>query len=94
MICSDGLSPVVSFGAIRDALASAADPSEAVRHLVGLAEAAGAPDNITVIVTDVRAADSRIHGRRFRYPRRGVCRGPYALAVRLAAGLIRPRPPC
>ena len=56
MICSDGLSPVVSFGAIRDALASAADPGEAVRHLVGLAEAAGAPDNITVIVTDVRAA--------------------------------------
>ena len=56
MICSDGLSPVVSFRAIRDALASAADPGEAVRHLVGLAEAAGAPDNITVIVTDVRAA--------------------------------------
>ena len=56
MICSDGLSPVVSFGAIRDALASAVDPGEAVRHLVGLAEAAGAPDNITVIVTDVRTA--------------------------------------
>ena len=56
LICSDGLSPVVSTGAIRDALASAADPGAAVRQLVALAEAAGAPDNITVIVIDVRAA--------------------------------------
>ena len=35
---------------------SAADPSEAVRQLVALAEEAGGPDNITVIVIDVRDA--------------------------------------
>ena len=60
MLCSDGLSPVVSIEAIRDVLASAADPGEAVRQLAALAEDAGAPDNITMIVIDVReAAPSR-----------------------------------
>jgi serine/threonine protein phosphatase PrpC len=52
MICSDGLSPVVGTAAIRDALVSAADPGEAVRRLVALAEDAGGPDNISVIVID------------------------------------------
>ena len=56
LICSDGLSPVVSAGAIRDALASAATPAEAVRQLTALAEEAGGPDNITVVVVDVRAS--------------------------------------
>jgi serine/threonine protein phosphatase PrpC len=52
MICSDGLSPVVSTEAIRDALA-AAGPGGAMRQLVALAYEAGAPDNISVIVIDV-----------------------------------------
>ena len=56
MICSDGLSPVVAYEAIRDVLASAADPGAAVRELVALAEEAGGPDNISVIVIDVRDA--------------------------------------
>ena len=54
MICSDGLSPVVGDEAIRGVLASAADPGAAVRELVALAEEAGGPDNISVIVIDVR----------------------------------------
>jgi len=53
LICSDGLSPVVSTEAIGAVLATAADPAEAVRQLVALAEEAGAPDNISVIVIDV-----------------------------------------
>jgi len=53
LICSDGLSPVVGAGLISDALGAAADPAEAVRMLVALAEAAGAPDNISLIVIDV-----------------------------------------
>jgi PPM family protein phosphatase len=53
MICSDGLSPVVSTPAIREVLEAAAGPGEAVRQLVALAEDAGAPDNISVIVIDV-----------------------------------------
>lgn len=56
MICSDGLSPVVGAEAIRDVLASTANPRTAVRDLVALAEAAGGPDNISVIVIDVREA--------------------------------------
>ena len=56
MICSDGLSPVVSDEAIRDVLASGADPAAAVRELVALAEDAGGPDNISVIVIEVRDA--------------------------------------
>ena len=54
LLCSDGLSPVVTAGAIRDVLAGAADAGEAVRQLVALAEEAGGPDNISVIVIDVR----------------------------------------
>jgi serine/threonine protein phosphatase PrpC len=53
MICSDGLSPVVGTTVIRDVLVSATDPGEAVRRLVALAEDAGGPDNISVIVIDV-----------------------------------------
>jgi PPM family protein phosphatase len=54
LLCSDGLSPVVTAGVIRDVLAAAPGAGEAVRQLVALAEEAGAPDNISVIVIDVR----------------------------------------
>jgi PPM family protein phosphatase len=57
MICSDGLSPLVSAEAIRSVLATAVGPSEAVRQLVALAEDAGAPDNISVIVIDAGEDD-------------------------------------
>jgi PPM family protein phosphatase len=54
MLCTDGLSPIVASEAIRDVLVAAADPRDAVGQLVVLAEEAGAPDNISVIVIDVR----------------------------------------
>jgi PPM family protein phosphatase len=54
LLCSDGLSPVVSAAAIAEALTAAANPDVAVRELVALAEAEGAPDNVSVIVIDVR----------------------------------------
>jgi len=59
LLCSDGLSPVVSVEQIRDVLASTADPGEAVGELLGLAEDAGGPDNITVIVIDAGRAPAR-----------------------------------
>ncbi|WP_329256721.1 MerR family transcriptional regulator [Actinoallomurus sp. NBC_01490] len=53
LLCSDGLSTVVPLPAVQDALASAADPDEAVRRLVDLANDAGGPDNVTCVVADV-----------------------------------------
>jgi PPM family protein phosphatase len=54
LICSDGLSPVVSTRAISAVLATVADPANAVRQLVALAEEAGGLDNVSVIVIDVQ----------------------------------------
>jgi len=58
MICSDGLSPVISAEAIQDVLASTAHPGEVVSQLVALAEAAGGPDNISVIVIDASETEA------------------------------------
>jgi len=52
LLCSDGLSPVVSTEQIRDVLASTADLGDVVGELVALADEAGGPDNISVIVID------------------------------------------
>jgi protein phosphatase len=56
LLCSDGLSPVVADPAIREVLATAGDAAAAVRQLVALAEDAGGPDNISVIVADAQEA--------------------------------------
>jgi serine/threonine protein phosphatase PrpC len=60
LLCSDGLSPEVVDDAIANVLASVADPAEAVRQLVGLADEAGAPENVTVIVVDVRPGAAEV----------------------------------
>ena len=60
LLCSDGLSPVVSSGAIQGALVSAPTPPEAVRQLSALVEETGGPDNFTMIVIDVRVADAQL----------------------------------
>jgi PPM family protein phosphatase len=54
LLCTDGLSPVVPAGAIRDVLSVAEGPAGALGQLVTLAEEAGAPDNVSAIVIDVR----------------------------------------
>lgn len=54
MLCSDGLCGVVAEEEIRIAL-SASDLTSAVTELIDGAIAAGAPDNVTVIVADVVA---------------------------------------
>lgn len=53
LICSDGLSGVVGPEVIRDVLADTGDLDQAVGDLTRLAHDAGAPDNVTLIVTDV-----------------------------------------
>jgi protein phosphatase len=53
LLCSDGLSGVVSDETIRDTLSAIEDPDAATRQLIDLANHGGGPDNITCIVADV-----------------------------------------
>jgi serine/threonine protein phosphatase PrpC len=53
LLCSDGLSGVVSFDTLRDTLAAGDPPGVTCERLVALARRAGAPDNVTCIVADV-----------------------------------------
>jgi len=55
ILCSDGLSNVVTNEEIRQ-LATSRDPQRAAQNLVDLANQRGGPDNITVIVAQVRRA--------------------------------------
>jgi protein phosphatase len=53
LLCSDGLSGVVSDETLRETLATIAEPEAVTRQLVELALLGGGPDNITCIVADV-----------------------------------------
>src|SRR5699024_3298171 len=53
MLCSDGLSGLVSLGTIDAALTDFTDPGECAEELIQLALKGGGPDNITCIVADV-----------------------------------------
>ncbi|WKX74323.1 PP2C family serine/threonine-protein phosphatase [Streptomyces sp. XD-27] len=57
LICSDGLSGVVSHQTLEDTLASYQGPHETVQELIQLALRGGGPDNITCIVADVLDVD-------------------------------------
>jgi PPM family protein phosphatase len=52
LLCTDGLSAVVDQGRIRNVLLRTPDPQQAADRLVAMANEAGGPDNITVIVLD------------------------------------------
>ena len=62
MLCSDGLSGVVSRDTIAKTLAEVEDPGDCADALVGLALSAGAPDNVTCIVADVVDIDAQPDG--------------------------------
>jgi protein phosphatase len=53
LLCSDGLCSVVTAETIHHALSSVAEPEQAVRQLIDLANRGGGPDNITCVVADV-----------------------------------------
>jgi serine/threonine protein phosphatase PrpC len=57
LICSDGLSGVVSADTIGEAMREYADPQQCVERLVQLALRGGGPDNITVIIADATDHD-------------------------------------
>lgn len=58
LLCSDGLNTVLADPTIAEILAQG-DPTYAVATLVDFALAGGAPDNVSVIVADVTAADEQ-----------------------------------
>jgi protein phosphatase len=57
LMCSDGLSGVVTEQTLHQALSSVRDPDKAALQLVELALKGGGPDNITCIVADVVDTD-------------------------------------
>jgi serine/threonine protein phosphatase PrpC len=57
LICSDGLSGVVSAETIGESMRDIADPQACVERLVQLALRGGGPDNITVVIADATDAD-------------------------------------
>ncbi|WP_442806267.1 PP2C family protein-serine/threonine phosphatase [Streptomyces sp. NBC_01317] len=58
LICSDGLSGVVSHQTMEEALAGYQGPQETIQTLIELALRGGGPDNITCIVADVLDVDA------------------------------------
>lgn len=57
LLCSDGLSGVVSKKTIHETLATEAAPHAAAKKLIELAIRGGGPDNITAVVADVIETD-------------------------------------
>ncbi|HYJ74205.1 MAG TPA: PP2C family serine/threonine-protein phosphatase [Kineosporiaceae bacterium] len=92
LLCSDGLSGVVSFETLRDTLAAGDAPGVTCERLVALARRAGAPDNVTCIVADVvderstaDAAPSVVGAASVRSQRRSPENGGGSAAERAAA---------
>ena len=53
LLCSDGLTTVVSTEVIRDTLRGVADPEQAAARLIEAANAGGGPDNVSCVVADI-----------------------------------------
>ncbi|MFJ4467772.1 MerR family transcriptional regulator [Streptomyces sp. NPDC089424] len=53
LLCSDGLSTVVPTPDIHRVLSGTAEPEQAVRELVALANGSGGPDNVSCVIADV-----------------------------------------
>ncbi|MDB1086285.1 protein phosphatase 2C domain-containing protein [Streptomyces sp. ACA25] len=58
LLCSDGLSGVVSHETLQDTLGAFAPPQDTIRELIELALRGGGPDNITCIIADVLDVDA------------------------------------
>jgi protein phosphatase len=62
LLCSDGLSGVVSKKTIHETLATVNDPRAAAKKLIELAIRGGGPDNITAVIADVIETDTDAEG--------------------------------
>jgi protein phosphatase len=88
LLCSDGLSGVVPQGTLKTLLRSGRPPQEVVRALLGAADAAGSPDNVTAVLLVVAGAAPAEPG--------DGARAPVPTTVRIRpdadAGPLRPLP--
>ena len=53
LVCSDGVTAVLTDDAIRELLSDVAEPADAVDRVIALANEGGGPDNITCVVADL-----------------------------------------
>ena len=60
LLCSDGLTSMIDFEAVRTTLAQETHPKAAVDRLVELANAAGGEDHVTVVLIDVAADGAEV----------------------------------
>ncbi|SCL59863.1 protein phosphatase [Micromonospora citrea] len=97
LICSDGLSGVVSADTIADTMREYADPQQCVERLVQLALRGGGPDNITVIIADASDQDiveaSPIVGGAAARDRGMATSADVSTPAARASALNAPRPP-
>ncbi|WP_328341587.1 PP2C family protein-serine/threonine phosphatase [Micromonospora sp. NBC_00421] len=97
LICSDGLSGVVSAETIGDSLREYTDPQQCVERLVQLALRGGGPDNITVIIADATDHDiveaSPIVGGAAARDRGMATAADDSTPAARASALSAPRPP-
>jgi protein phosphatase len=97
LICSDGLSGVVSADTIEQAMRELADPQACVERLVQLALRGGGPDNITVVIADAIDTDlmeqAPIVGGAAAIDRGNTTVADASTSAARAAALQKPRPP-
>jgi serine/threonine protein phosphatase PrpC len=97
LICSDGLSGVVSADTIAQTMQEITDPQACVERLVQLALRGGGPDNITVVIADATDADimeqSPIVGGAAAIDRGNTTVADSSTPAARASALQAPRPP-
>ncbi|WP_433054377.1 protein phosphatase 2C domain-containing protein [Dactylosporangium sp. CS-033363] len=97
LLCSDGLSGVVSAETIESTLREYVDPDQCAGRLIELALRGGGPDNITVIVADVTDEDiveeRPIVGGAAAQDRGMATSADQSMSSARGAALSAPRPP-
>jgi protein phosphatase len=97
LLCSDGLSGVVSADTIESTLREYVDPNQCASRLIELALRGGGPDNITVIVADVTdeniVEDQPIVGGAAASDRGMATSADQSMSSARGAALAAPRPP-
>ena len=93
ILCSDGLSSMISDAEIESLAVSSVTPQQAADNLVAAALTAGGADNVTVVVIDILNDGIADAARRRLFRRASVIAGIFvalvALSVLLAAALVR-----